>query len=290
MGRRHTIGLGHLSAICRMDEKERLAFLDEGLHVILASAEGFWTAAEALGDQPREADVLDGFAREEAAKILILLDLHRCPKAHKAERIGTFVRWYYDHLARLLYAAAVGWRPVTKGELRSYIDRERRSHVVDGPVGEWIMPAGPVVERERRLYADVERFDDHNLLWNVPRSWRERLQWAHIRRPDILNLAVAMRNLGFFTAEGLRIMSDVWGGQSLNDDLTRCDANDLKIRTLQAVEAAGALPAEATDEDVQTLCQIWPFPMWDFNLRGIDVPMDELEAERERNLWNEAGY
>ncbi len=47
--------------------------------MILASAESFWTAAASLMQAPREARVLEGFAEEEAAKILILMDLVRCP-------------------------------------------------------------------------------------------------------------------------------------------------------------------------------------------------------------------
>lgn len=270
-----------------MSEEERLTFLQNGLGVILASAEGFWGGAEAITDRPREAEVLEGFAAEEAAKILILVDLYRCPTARRAEQAGTVVRWYYNHLARLLYSAQVGWRAATKGELRSYIDQERQSHVVDGPVGEWIMSAGPVVERERRLYADVERYDDGNLVWNEPRG----LPPMGMRHsPAALRLVTAMRNLGLLTVEGLRAVSDVWGADTLTDDLTHQDALDLKHRTVAAVEAAGAITEVATEADVRTVYEDWSFPMWDFDLGMIDVPMKELEAERDRNLWEEAGW
>jgi hypothetical protein len=46
---------------------------------MLASARGFWNAAQRLEDRRREADVLIGLAKEEAAKILIVLDIVRCP-------------------------------------------------------------------------------------------------------------------------------------------------------------------------------------------------------------------
>ena len=270
-----------------MSEEERLAFLHEGLPVILASAEGFWAAAAAITDRPREAEVLEGFAAEEAAKILILVDLYRCPRARRAEQVGTVVGWYYDHLARLPYAARIGWRPITKGELRLLIDRDRRSHVVDGPAGEWIMAAGPVVERERRLHADVERYDDGSLVWNEPRGLPPI---GKPYPPGALRVVRAMHNLGLLTVEGLTAISDVWSNASLTDDLTFADARDLIHRTLLAVEAAGAITDAATEDDLQMLFRNWSFPMWDFDLGMIDVPMEELETERDSNLWNEAGW
>jgi hypothetical protein len=48
---------------------DRLAFIPQGLPIIHASAIGFWSASAALQAKPREAEVLAGFAKEEAAKI-----------------------------------------------------------------------------------------------------------------------------------------------------------------------------------------------------------------------------
>jgi hypothetical protein len=71
------IGLRQGRALCQMKHAERLDFIAEGLPLILESARGFWTASERLHDRPREADALEGHAEEEAAKILILLDIVR---------------------------------------------------------------------------------------------------------------------------------------------------------------------------------------------------------------------
>ena len=62
-----------------MKHAEWLDFIAEGLPIILSSARSFWSAEEKLADNPREASVLEGFAEEECAKALILLDLVRCP-------------------------------------------------------------------------------------------------------------------------------------------------------------------------------------------------------------------
>ena len=286
MGRRHTIGPRNLAAICQMPEADRTALLAEGMPVILASAESAWEGAKALIDRPREAEVLEGLAAEEAAKILILVDLYRCPAARRAEIVGKVARRFYDHLTRLIYANAVRWRPVTKAELRSYVDGERRSHVVDGPIGEWIMASGPVVERERRLYADVERFDDGGLVWSEPRGLP--VIGAH-RPPPVLSLVLAMRNLGFLTAEGLKAIAGVWSARDLTDDLDHWEARDLKQKTLEVAEAAGAISATPSDDDMRTLFALWAFSMWDFDFHPIEVPLEDLEEERDRNLANEMG-
>ncbi|OAF16927.1 hypothetical protein [Bradyrhizobium neotropicale] len=52
----------------------------------------------------REAKVLEGFAKEEAAKILILMDAVRCPPKLIASKLNRIVGWFYDHLARLIIA------------------------------------------------------------------------------------------------------------------------------------------------------------------------------------------
>jgi hypothetical protein len=73
--------------MCQMSFEHRLAFIAEGLPIILASAEGFWGASCQITDHPREAEVLEGFAKEEAAKILILMDAVRCrpPRPRRVE-------------------------------------------------------------------------------------------------------------------------------------------------------------------------------------------------------------
>ena len=82
-----------------MKHDERLVFLAEGLPIILESAHGLWAASQQLSTMPREADVLRNHAEEEAAKVLIVMDMVRCPKKLCASKIGVMVNWFYDHLA-----------------------------------------------------------------------------------------------------------------------------------------------------------------------------------------------
>ena len=63
-----TFGNRQAGILCNLPTERRLDLIAEGLPVILASAESFWTAAASLTQAPREARVLEGFAEEEAAK------------------------------------------------------------------------------------------------------------------------------------------------------------------------------------------------------------------------------
>ena len=126
------IGLSEAQRLCNMPQSERRAFIAEGLPVVLASAEGFWQAASGLEAHVREAVVLAGHAEEEAAKVLILMDMVRCPAPLIASRIGSMVKWFYSHFARLIYAEAVSWKPMHVEQLREYIDLGRKSHHLDG--------------------------------------------------------------------------------------------------------------------------------------------------------------
>jgi hypothetical protein len=73
------IGLHQAKRLCQLDEASRLEFIAEGLPIILNSARSFLQPAEQPPSHGREAEVLKGFAEEEAAKVLILIDAVRCP-------------------------------------------------------------------------------------------------------------------------------------------------------------------------------------------------------------------
>ena len=133
------IGLRQAKVLCQMSHKKRLEFLSEGLPKIQESAEGYWKASLELNESPREAEVLRGYAVEEAAKVLILMDAVRSPKKLVPGYMGKIVGWFYNHLTRLIYAEAIGWRPTHIDELREYVESVRKSHSVEGTVGEFIM-------------------------------------------------------------------------------------------------------------------------------------------------------
>ena len=50
-----SVGLKQAQVLCKMEYKQRLEFIAEGLPIILSSAEGYWDAARRLNDT-REGD------------------------------------------------------------------------------------------------------------------------------------------------------------------------------------------------------------------------------------------
>jgi hypothetical protein len=101
-------------------------------------------------------------ATEEAAKILILMDAVRCPGKILPSKLGTILGWFYDHLARLIYAEAVPWHPVNVAQLRDYVASERKAHYVEGRFSGFIMPNWSLYQRESQLYVDIQANEDGN--------------------------------------------------------------------------------------------------------------------------------
>ncbi len=112
--------------------------------------------------------MLEGFYEEECAKIVILMDLVRCPKKLANSRAGKPTSIFYDNLGRLIYAQAQSWRPVDVTQRREYADHLREGHYLDGYVGEYIVPNWSRYSRESILYADIQLHEDGKPHWNEP--------------------------------------------------------------------------------------------------------------------------
>ncbi|MEJ6785613.1 hypothetical protein [Aminobacter sp. Piv2-1] len=75
---------------------------------------------------------MEGFAEEEAAKALILMDIVRCPPALLAERMRPMLGWFYNHLARLIYAKAADCKPVDTTMLQETATQLARYMIAGG--------------------------------------------------------------------------------------------------------------------------------------------------------------
>jgi len=281
------IGLRQAKRLCNMTHDARLTFIAEGMPIILKSAQGFWDASCSLKDRPREAEVLEGFAKEEAAKILILMNAVRCPVKVLPARIGTIVGWFYDHLARLIYAESVAWAPMHVTQLREYVKENRKAHYLEGFAGQFILPNWDVYRRESQLYVDVEAFGDGEPHWSTPTGHRHR--FLHYV-PPILRLVEAMSATGIFTPGGIKATSEVWSKVEFKDTENREDCEKLIQELLGRLIAENLPPSpESTQHHVDTLFQHWQLPMYDFDFTQIHVPVDELREEQDRLLWSEIG-
>ncbi|MBS7532314.1 hypothetical protein KHC28_01430 [Ancylobacter sonchi] len=273
-----------------MPEPKRLAFFAEGLPIILESAQGFWNAAQQIKDSsPRESAVLEGFAEEEAAKILILMDAVRCPAKLVAGKLNVLIGWFYDHLARLIYAEAADMKPTDLAELRRYVYQHRRSHSLEGHAGEYIMPNGPVYDRERKLYADIEAYDDSSLAWSAPSSAGSSFRWFLRSEPYVLRVTEAMHQLGMFSVPGLRATSQIWGTVEFKDTESHQDGNALMEALVKRL-ILEKLPLDtASQKHVSTLHHDWQIPMYNLDLSPIVLSRQQLEDEQERAFWREFG-
>ena len=280
------IGLRQAKVLCQMPHEKRLNFLADGLPVIHESAEGYWKASLQLRKFPREAEVLSGHAVEEAAKILILMDAVRCPKKLISEHIGKIVGWFYDHLARLIYAEVIGWRPTHITELRKYVRPLRLSHSVDGEIGEFIFPNWSLYMRESQMYADIACEEGKDPYWNAPSS--VTLGMAPFE-PPALTLTKAMSALGLFSAKGLIATSEIWSTTTFSDSEDCRDALSLTRKLVNRLVEQDIPTQSATDEHVGTLAHLWQLPMYDFDFELIDVPLEKLKKEQDRILFSEMG-
>lgn len=283
------IGLRQARKLCQLPPGERLDFIAEGLPIILASAQGFWHASQQLGDHPREARVLQGYAEEEAAKILILMDAVRCPPKLLQEKLIRIIGLFYNHLARLIYADAVAWKPMNLLDLRTYVDIHRRGHYLEGNAGEYILPNWAVYERESRLYADIEAHEGGVLGWNAPRNpfTGGIPTWSF--QPPALRVAEAMQHFGLFTPAGLLVTSEIWGSVEYSDTEDHHDAYQLTERLLERLHTEGLILKSATREHASTLYHQWQIPMYNLDFKPIPVTMEELKAEQEREYWAMVG-
>ena len=286
MAKRPEIGLRQGRRLCQMRHEDRLAFIAAGLPILLASSQGFQDAAAHLRDRPREEDVMVSFADEEAAKILILLDIVRCPPAQVNQHIGKLMRWFYDHLARLVYAKATSWKPMNVGQLQRYVQTECEEHTLEGFAGVYILPGGPVHERESALYAYIQLHDDGELAWHEPRT---RPSLFGPEESDALRVVNAMHRLGMLSLVGLRVIASVWSGTRFSDEQTPRIAKALTQATLEQMEAAGLIPDSAEDGDVGTLHERWQLPMYELQINPTIQTMEELREAQVRMLNNEIG-
>jgi len=264
---------------------ERLRLIGEGLPVLLASAQELADAEKQLPrEHQRARAILIGQAEEEAAKILILLDSVRCPpKRQKAlnRTLGNF----YNHLARLIYAAASGWHAATLPELAWYVDHDRTSHYLDGQYGpEFLFRNDLLDEREGFLYADLVD-EDGTLVWRKPGPrfggvpMEHDLLGSNVPWFHALPLVEALSRVGMFTPVGLKIVARIWQPAKLDDQTHVMEIKALNRRTLEKLGELGHL-SKASEEDIRRVMD-WQWPMYSLDFTEIKVTEDAIRRERD---------
>jgi hypothetical protein len=278
------IGFKQAAQIANMPTEARLAFIAEGLPIIFESAKSLVAASRALEAFARERKILEGHAVEECAKILILVDLVRCPPKRSAALAGTMMKWFYSHLARIIYADAQAWKPMSIDQLQEYVDNERPTHYLEGDFSEYIMPNSALYRREGAMYADVVGNEDAEPEWSSPLGPAPMFGSFE---PHAWRLVDALDAIGLFTPKGLEVLTNTWGDINFERGTPWSEAEARCWPTALACEAAGLLQKRLTQAHANVIAHDWQMPMYEIDFSPIEVTLEEMRARRDRAFWNE---
>ncbi|MGA5035513.1 hypothetical protein ACPCA8_00485 [Streptomyces capoamus] len=276
-----------LVAILNVPKAERLALIAEGLELL---AEHVSTLRDDLmhlqeAGRSRGAAVIDGLASEEAAKMLILLDVVRMGWSDTAAVRGK-LRNFYSHLARGIYARLVAGRPADLAEVRRYAEFLRRELYLDGPNDvDWIFRNSVEADREESLYVGYVTSEGDS-AWITPARLSD-LQ-LHSWPSMVVDLALALHRLGCTSEKGLEIIAKEWDRFPLDDDTHWVKVQAINKRVLSNLHAAGLCGDDLTRADIRLALEQWIFPLGGVDLSLIRVTKTELLAERERWVARES--
>jgi hypothetical protein len=163
----------------------------------------------------------------------------------------------------------------------------RQSHYLEGAVGEYIMPNWTTWSRESLLYADIVTHEDGEPIWNEPDAPSPIFDFGE---PSQWQVCQALRDMGALTRPGLDIVSSVWSQTEFVDEQHWSDTERLTHEMLLALKKADLTTEDASKQQGGILYNRWQLPMYRIEFKRIEVPLAELQAERDANFWSEAGY
>jgi AbiV family abortive infection protein len=285
-----------LDKILHLPERQRFAVMAEGMEQLAGSVATLEADAAALAESRRHqsAAVLRCFADEEAAKVLILLDVARAGWKDRKRVEDLLRRRFYQHLARGLYVRAYAGNPADLAEIRRYVDTLRTEYYLDGPMDvDWIFSNEVLAGREERLYVDYVRDEDGNGFWTGPASRAAMVDepFRYSPPPSVaIELVAAMHRIGLLSPDGLRATRAVWQGAAVDDKTHWSALYRLNVAVVERLAVEGLdLRHEENIEAARFVCDRWIFPLYTLNLDMEKVTLAELHAVRERRLAWESG-
>lgn len=254
-----------------------------GIPLIVANAESLEAAAERLfsAGEHRASDIIRGFAEEEAAKVLILLDAVRCPAEYRKATLKCF----RGHMEKRIYAMTASYPNIMSfGELRHLVAHERQPYYLDGPNSvDWIFANSITTERETTIYVDyVQDISDGSgtHTWVAPTQWDKRL--GPYQRPESVQLSRALCDAGAKSADGVALIADTWRKFTPNDDTSREELRQLTVTMLERLLESGC--AELDQDTANRIVSSWSFPLWPFELSAKPAGKTIAQLREERRL------
>jgi hypothetical protein len=231
----------------------------------------------------RAVEVLRVVSDEEAGKFLILLDVARAAYGDAGVKADQF-RKAGNHIAKGIYSRAIDIRPADFAELLRFANGLRVSHYLDGPNDvDWIFRNEIEAEREEKLYVDYVATDDGD-MWISPSRYDDT-------GPDYpsgaVELVMAMTRAGFCSTEVLSAVADVWRDFHPEPETRWSDCREINRATIERVPSA-VVDEALSEGDIARILNSWTFPMYDVDLKKIDVNLNDLR-EQQRNWRPDIG-
>lgn len=224
------------------------------------------------------------FADEEAAKVLILLDVARAGWQRETE-CTKLMKWFYQHLARGLYVQAYHGHPADLAEVRRYVDGLRPEFYLDGPNDvDWIFRNEVLAQREERLYVDYVWEEDGTGHWTDPAERAARSdEMFDYPEPSshAVRLVNAMSHLGLLSERGLETAHKAWFGVTVVDATHWSEIFELNCAVVDALDVPDTEDNRAA---ASIVCNYWTFPMYDLDLSSKKVAVAELQEVRLQRL------
>lgn len=269
-----------LSQLSQTSPNKRLELLAPGLPKLVEHVLALSVEVQAMSDagQHRSADIVDNLMQEEAAKLLILLDMVRAGVGND-DVVKKYVRAFYDHLSRCVVAEVATYRIASFGELREAVERLRSSHYPDGPNDvEWVFRNHLIATRENAMYVDYVQTDD-GPGWISPGDYGS----PSYGPSPVVNLIASLSRTGVTTVDGLRLVEGVWQGCHFEDSDHWEVIRLRNLETISALREAGLASSEV-DGDAFTVMNQWGFPTAQLELSLLKIDIEGLRDEQRATL------
>lgn len=258
--------------------------VSEGIPLIVRNAVSLDEAAQLLYRQKkyRVSEIVSGFAEEEAAKVLILIDLVRCPR--EKQRAETANR-FHGHVAKRIYAMTCTYpRIASFKELCELVERECRPYYLDGPNDvDWIFPNSIAEEREQLLYVDYVRNitdESDGYYWRDPPN--PLFDPPRYETPDCVKLSQALLEAGAGSPDGLATMADIWRRFEPEPVTGREELQGLIAHTLDRLGECGFNSAD--ESSMRLIVSHWSFPLWPLPIKEPRRKLNDVDALREERV------
>jgi hypothetical protein len=275
--------------LLQLSQADFLTTVGSGLPLIWENVSRLWTEAveiSKLGAR-RSVCILQGFAEEEAAKALILLDAMRCP-ASFTDKFSNLVKQIDLHIGKGVYARYYGTSPGDLTEVKRIVDYNRQGFYREGEYGEFILPNQIKASRESMLYVSYVRNDDGTRGWYAPRG---PFEFEGRIYPATIRVLEALHAVGIFEHEALQVFRDYWQEihfvdvgidpqtVAIETSVNWTKLTELNFKMLKRLDQLDLLSPTATIEHQNTIIHYLLFPLYPFDLNVTknfhDLPQPE---------------